>query len=568
MCMGCCQSLTSIGEEVIGDPLEKAVLKAAGFTPQGSNAVIDSLQNKSIILKRFAFESSLARMSVIATTPDDSSYVCTKGSPESVKLLCKSLPSHYDVVSRWHMGKGRRVLAMAVKQIPGGWNSVKNESRESIEQDLTFVGFLVLDCPLKFDTTLIINELMGSNHRCVMITGDAVLTAGEVARKVGIISAASDLTMELQKDANNAFVWNPVVTPASTKPLPWGGTEPVSSIGDHHQARLSIAPSNFALTQSSQELKKMVSEGYALCLEGSVLQQLAGEESGLLTAPALAALSTIVPYVSVFARHAPRHKEAVVAALNLCGKFTMMCGDGTNDVGALKQAHVGISLISVPEVERKRREAQEGVKLIQKAEKLSKKLEKARRSGEEDKIKELEKSFRKAEKKARGEGGRESIKKKLREADDELNYVSLGDASVASPFTYRGVSIDCCKQVLVQGRCTLVIMLQIYKILGVNCLVTALILSKLTMLGVKQGDFQMTITGLVVAGFFFLISLAKPLQNLSSSRPPSSVLCFKALTSIGLQVRGTGGWRGSGRAKEASPAHAALLTHRFIHLSA
>ena len=54
-------------------------------------------------------------------------------------------------------------------------------------------------------------------------------------------------------------------------------------------------------------------------------------------------------------------------------------------------------------------------------------------------------------------------------------------------------------------------------------------------MGVKQGDFQMTITGLVVAGFFFLISLAKPLKTLSARRPPSSVLCAKALVSIGSQ---------------------------------
>ena len=101
---------------------------------------------------------------------------------------------------------------------------------------------------------------------------------------------------------------------------------------------------------------------------------------------------------------------------------------------------------------------------------------------------------------------------------------------------YRGTSIDCCKQVILQGRCTLVIMLQIYKILGVNCLVTALILSRLTIMGVKQGDMQMTITGLIVAGFFFLISLAKPLKTLSPRRPPASVLTIKSLLSIGAQV--------------------------------
>lgn len=125
--------------------------------------------------------------------------------------------------------------------------------------------------------------------------------------------------------------------------------------------------------------------------------------------------------------------------------------------------------------------------------------------------------------------------RQLQEAQEDLDQVELGDASIASPFTSRTVSIKCCKDVLQQGRCTLVTMLQIYKILGINCLVNAMVLSNLFLHGVKQGDRQLTVTGLAIAALFLFVTRGKPLNIISPVRPPSSVLCRSALTSITLQ---------------------------------
>ena len=73
---------------------------------------------------------------------------------------------------------------------------------------------------------------------------------------------------------------------------------------------------------------------------------------------------------------------------------------------------------------------------------------------------------------------------------------------------------------------------QMFKILGINCLVSAYCLSVLFMDGLKWGDTQMTLQGLCVAAFFFFISRAKPLRSLSSLRPPSHVFSAYMVISI------------------------------------
>lgn len=64
-------------------------------------------------------------------------------------------------------------------------------------------------------------------------------------------------------------------------------------------------------------------------------------------------LAHVVPFVTVFARMSPQQKGFIIRETKAQGTHCLMCGDGTNDVAALKQAHVGVSIMSNTALEEK-----------------------------------------------------------------------------------------------------------------------------------------------------------------------------------------------------------------------
>ena len=115
----------------------------------------------------------------------------------------------------------------------------------------------------------------------------------------------------------------------------------------------------------------------------------------------------------------------------------MMVGDGTNDVGALKAAHVGVSIVNSPDLENKLDQRKK-----QKNSNLTSKNNASASTAAKDRI--------------------ERAMAELKEQELDPTIVKLGDASIASSFTSRRTSIDAVLTVIRQGRCTLVTTVQVH----------------------------------------------------------------------------------------------------------
>ncbi|KAM4651586.1 polyamine-transporting ATPase 13A2 isoform 2-T5 [Discoglossus pictus] len=270
------------------------------------------------VLRRFPFSSSLQRMSVIARRPSETpADLYMKGAPEMVASLCKAetVPPDFSAMLRQYTQDGYRVLAFGYKTLPNveTFEDAQVMTRESAERDLTFLGLLIMRNVLKPETTPVIYGLRKAKIRTVMVTGDNMLTAVNVARRCHMVETTE-----------RVFFVN------------------ASPPTHNKSATLKFIPSE---PTPGEEIR----EGQYQ-LGGSILDQgpyhfaMNGKSFAVLSDYFPEVLPKILIHATIFARMSPDQKTQLVQDFQELNYCVGMCGDGANDCGALKAADVGISL--------------------------------------------------------------------------------------------------------------------------------------------------------------------------------------------------------------------------------
>ena len=553
--------------DIVGDPMEKATLGSLGWTLGKNDSLFSTnsagrLHGNVQIKRRFQFSSALKRQSSVAMVHGTDSktgqkikgtFAGVKGAPETIMKMLVDVPADYEETYKYFTRKGSRVLALAYKQLTVdselGAAKINDLKREKVETDLIFAGFLVLHCPLKEDAKVAVQMLNESSHRVVMITGDNPLTAVHVAREVEIVDREALILDAPEHDkSGEQLVWK--------------------SVDD--QIVIPVNP--------TKPIDPKILEGKDICVTGYALAKFKDQVGWW----------DLLRYTWVYARVSPKQKEEILLGLKHMGYYTLMAGDGTNDVGALKQAHIGVALLNgTPEDLTRIAEHSRNTKMkdmYQKQIDLMKRFNqpappvpvmiahlyppgpsnpkyqlaiereaKKKNMSPEEYSKSLGhpqetitspaaqnlindgRTDRQKDAAKKAAGFADKLTSQMMEGelgDDEPPTLKLGDASVAAPFTSKLRNVVAIPNIIRQGRCTLVATIQMYKILALNCLISAYSLSVLYLEGIKFGDTQYTISGMLMSVCFLSISRARVVEGLSKERPQPNIFNVYIIGSI------------------------------------
>ncbi|KAH8272489.1 hypothetical protein KR044_009474, partial [Drosophila immigrans] len=353
------------------------------------------------IVREFPFTSNLQRMAVVTRCLSAQGFnVYCKGSPEMLQQLClpQSIPDDYTQQLSMFAKRGFRIIALGFKALSPkiNYTKVQRLSRDDVEHNLEFLGFVILENRLKTDTTAVINSLNLANIRTIMITGDNILTAMSVARDCGIVSSSQAVITVHAVPTSSSFSKHDsdvqhlhtqyelqytleLGSESMSLPTPtlngngsclggaaiaqhMGLSQSTNSLmnGGDSSCATSVLPNSNSLTSvktvetwthndDDVDLELGVENSKSINQQHDSWRQhftfaMDGKTWQILHDRFPSQMANILTRGAIYARMSPEQKQALIVELQNLDYYVAMCGDGANDCGALKVAHTGISL--------------------------------------------------------------------------------------------------------------------------------------------------------------------------------------------------------------------------------
>ncbi|MBM4763988.1 calcium-translocating P-type ATPase, SERCA-type [Bacillus sp. B15-48] len=182
---------------VDGDPTEGALLVAA----MKSGLTRSSIRQQFEIVNEFPFDSQRKMMSVIVKDKAGRQFVVTKGAPDvliglSRSILWEDRQQHLSSDLRKRVQNAVDGLAeKALRTIAIAYKPLTNDSlllnENEAEKDLTFIGLQGMIDPPRPEVKTAVKECRDAGIKTVMITGDHVITAKAIATELGILTKGS-----------------------------------------------------------------------------------------------------------------------------------------------------------------------------------------------------------------------------------------------------------------------------------------------------------------------------------------------------------------------------------------
>ena len=569
-CLACCHCLTYVKEKLIGDPIDVKMFESTGWimkensntgTEVNANPLVlnyirpkneedivvpyqdnynveEKLKNRYeiAVVKRFDFSSKLQRMTVIGKNINENFFkIFCKGSPEKIKELCdpSTIPESFDETLNNYTTRGYRVLGMAAKSLTMNFQQSQTITREAVEKNMLFLGFLIVQNKLKEKTKESLEKYDNADLRMMMATGDNILTAICVSKDCNLIRKNQEMVScnienvngidklkweKLENDRNNNIIDE--LDNSQRDLLDKGETT-----GDNERLLLDkhlITKTNNTLydlyppenINSAEFRKEPVHKKKEKKVNKNKLEEDDGTNSIRLS-KSYSALS---------------HKESYIPQLMIDEKESpsTFCQDDTFGIAITGPTFERLYLLNERYKKKKDilfQSAHDAFRLVLKNGRVFARMAPEHKALLVDALKDEGFTTLMC-----GDGANDCSA--LRTAHVSVS-LSPEEASIAANFTSKQPDVSCVYELLREGKCSLTTSIQTFKYMMLYSMIQFFCVTLMMIYVTYLSDFQFLVSDLfIIFPLEWFLAMTKPYSKLTHHYPISGLLTFPVLISI------------------------------------